>query len=74
MKYYEVYRASTDGFEVEGAYRLVKRTTSLEVICTGLKADKTYSFKVRAYNVVNGQKVYTDFSESVLSKTNYIPI
>ena len=73
VKYYEVYRATVvDG--VEGTYRLLKRTTDIEVICTGLTADKVYSFKVRAYNIVNGEKVYTDFSESVLSKTFYIPI
>ena len=73
MKYYEVYRATAvDG--VEGTYRLLKRTTDCEVVCTGLNPEKVYYFKLRAYTIVNGEKVYTDFSESVLSKTFYIPI
>ena len=73
MKYYEVYRATeVDG--VEGTYRLLKRTTDCEVVCTGLNPEKVYYFKLRAYTIVNGEKVYTDFSESVLSKTFYIPI
>ena len=61
--YLLVARGLTDEFLVEGTYRLVKRTTDIEVICTGLKADKTYTFKVRAYNVVDGVKVYTNYSE-----------
>jgi hypothetical protein len=70
---YEVYRATeVDG--VEGTYRLLKRTTDCEVVCTGLNPEKVYYFKLRAYTIVNGEKVYTDFSESVLSKTFYIPI
>ena len=58
MDYYEVYRA-TNG----GTYRLMKRTTSTTVTSTGLKAGKTYSYKVRGCYLVNGAKAYTDFSE-----------
>ena len=60
MKYYEVYRAK-DG----GAYRQVKRTTNTSVTSTSLKAGSTYTYKVRAFNLVNDTKVYTDFSNEV---------
>ena len=73
MKYYEVYRANSVYGE-EGTYRLLKRTTSLEVTCTNLSPDKAYYFKVRAYNIVNDQKVYTPFSEYVKDKEEYIPL
>ena len=60
MKYYEVYRAK-DG----GAYRQVKRTTNTSVTSTSLKAGSTYTYKVRAFNLSNDTKVYTDFSNEV---------
>ena len=60
MKYYDVYRA-TNG----GTYRLMKRTASNTVTSTGLKAGKTYSYKVRGCYLVNSEKVYTDFSNEV---------
>ena len=74
VKYYEVYRVQTESYGEVGSYRLLKRTTALETTCTSLNPEKTYSFKVRGYNIVNGQKVYTEFSESVANKTFYIPV
>jgi hypothetical protein len=54
---YEVWR-STGG----GAYTLV--ATSATTACTnkGLKTGRTYSYKVRAYRLVSGKKVYGAFS------------
>ena len=60
MDYYEVYRA-TNG----GTYRLMKRTASNTVTSTGLKTGKTYSYKVRGCYLVNGEKVYTEFSDEI---------
>lgn len=58
MKYYDVYRATS----VDGKYTLLKRTTATTTTNT-VKAGKTYYYKVRAYNVVDGVKVYTNYSE-----------
>ena len=53
MTHYEIYR-SKDG----GAYRHVKTTNATTLTNTTLKAGSTYSYKIRAYVVVNGEKVY----------------
>ena len=53
MTNYEIYR-SKDG----GAYRHVKTTNATTLTNTTLKAGSTYSYKIRAYVVVNGEKVY----------------
>ncbi|MEE0830188.1 MAG: fibronectin type III domain-containing protein, partial [Longicatena sp.] len=58
MKYYDVYRATS----VNGKYTLLKRTTATTTTNT-VKAGKTYYYKVRAYNVMDGVKVYTNYSE-----------
>ena len=50
---YEIYR-SKDG----GAYRHVKTTNANTLTNTTLKAGSTYSYKIKAYAVVNGEKVY----------------
>ena len=53
MTYYEIYR-SKDG----GAYRQIKRTTDTTITSSGLKAGSTYQYKIRAFALVNGEKVY----------------
>ena len=53
MTHYEIYR-SKDG----GAYRHVKTTNANTLTNTTLKAGSTYSYKIKAYAVVNGEKVY----------------
>jgi fibronectin type 3 domain-containing protein len=53
MAYYEIYR-SKDG----GAYRQIKRTTDTTITSSGLKAGSTYQYKIRAFALVNGEKVY----------------
>ena len=51
---YEVFRASSSA----GTYTLVKTTTSLSWSNTRLVTGKTYYYKVRAYRLVAGVKVY----------------
>ena len=53
MSNYEIYR-SKDG----GAYRQIKRTSATTITSTGLKVGSTYQFKIRAFRLVNGEKVY----------------
>ena len=53
MSYYEIYR-SKDG----GAYRQIKRTTASTITSSGLKVGSTYQFKIKAFALVNGEKVY----------------
>ena len=60
MKHYEVYRSANNG-----TYRLLKRTESTQAVNTSLKQGSTYNYKVRAYNLVDSVKVYTDFSQEI---------
>ena len=53
MSYYEIYR-SKDG----GVYRQIKRTTASTITSSGLKVGSTYQFKIKAFALVNGEKVY----------------
>ena len=53
MTNYDIYR-SKDG----GAYRQIKRTSATTITSTGLKVGSTYQFKIRAFRLVNGEKVY----------------
>ena len=53
MTHYEIYRSKNGG-----AYRHVKTTNATTLTNTTLKAGCTYSYKIKAYAVVNGEKVY----------------
>ena len=56
---YEIYRATSEN----GKYYLRKTCDSnFSYINTGLTTGKTYYYKVRAYKVVNGKRVYGKFS------------
>ena len=59
MKYYEVYRS-----DASGTYRLLKRTTATSATNT-VKVGKTYTYKLRAYNLVGDTKVYSAYSNEV---------
>ena len=61
MTHYEIYR-SKDG----GAYRHVKTTNTNTLANTTLKSGSTYRYKIRAYVLVNGEKVYSTDVESDL--------
>ncbi len=65
---YRIYRANSSG----GKYTLVKdiansKTTSYKD--SGLKANGTYKYKVRAYVLVNGSKKYSSYSNVIMGKT-----
>ena len=53
MPYYDIYR-SKDG----RAYRHLKTTTTTTLTNTGLKVGSTYNYKIKAFALVNGEKVY----------------
>ncbi|WP_240035386.1 S8 family serine peptidase [Neobacillus notoginsengisoli] len=55
---YEVYRSTTKG----GKYSLVKSGSAQSFTNTKLKKGKAYYYKVRAYRVVNGKKVYSNYT------------
>ena len=66
--------ANAEGYEV---YRSLKKTKGFKKVATvtnttyknkKLKKGKTYYFKVKSYNVVNGKKVYSAFSKVVKVK------
>lgn len=64
---YEVYRATSKG----GTYAKVKTLTSVSSLTftnTGLGKGKTYYYKVRAYRVVSGKKIYSPYTTIVSTK------
>ncbi|WP_416145255.1 immunoglobulin-like domain-containing protein [Planococcus koreensis] len=63
---YELYRATSKA----GTYTKVKTQTSGSAITftnTGLSKGKTYYYKVRAYRIVNGKKIYSSYTPIVPS-------
>ena len=69
---YEVYRATSKN----GKYTLVKTLTGTSYKDTELSAGKNYYYKVRAYKIVNGEKVYGDYStaQKAITKTKSVTI
>ena len=51
-------------FSISGAYRHIKRTTNTTITSGSLKVGSTYRYKIRAYVLVNGEKVYSTDVES----------
>ncbi|OIK08740.1 hypothetical protein BIV60_25550 [Bacillus sp. MUM 116] len=65
---YEIFRATS----YKGVYTKVVTLTSGSTISytnTKLSKGKLYYFKIRAYRIVNGQKIYSGYSSSVYLKT-----
>lgn len=58
-KGYTVYKAT----KKNGKYKAVKTTTSLKYTVKKLKKGKTYYFKVRAYKMNKGKKLYGKYSK-----------
>ena len=61
---YIVYRSMKMG----KGFKKVKTVSAKKAVIKKLKAGKTYYFKVRAFKTVDGEKVYTSFSETVSVK------
>ena len=57
-KYYEIYQYKS------GTWKKVKATSSLSYTDKYVKKGVTYKYKVRAYIVVNGKKIYGKFTSS----------
>ena len=66
---YNVYRATALG----GAYTYLRSTTSGSYIDKGLTTGKTYYYKVRAYRVVDGTKIYSVYTQP-LRATATLPV
>lgn len=64
---YVIYR-STDNKRFDAVKTITKNST-LSYTNSGLKANKTYYYKVRAYKQVGKKKVYGKYSEVVSAKT-----
>jgi len=63
--HYELYRATSKN----GKYALIKITSSTNYSNTKLKTGQTYYYKVRAYRLENGKKLYGSFGGIVSSKS-----
>lgn len=55
---YEIYRS----INVDGNYSLIRSTTSSSYINYSLRKGNTYYYKVRAYRIVGGKRVYGAFT------------
>ncbi|RFU61105.1 InlB B-repeat-containing protein [Peribacillus glennii] len=65
---YEIFRAASS----KGTYTKVKTLTSGSAVSytnTRLTKGRTYYYKVRAYRIVDGKKIYSGFSSVVYRKT-----
>ena len=64
---YEVYRATKEN----GKYKKVKTVTKKKTVSftdKSLKKGKTYYYKIRAYRMIKGKKVYGPYSDIVSAK------
>lgn len=59
---YRVYRVKSNG-----KYKKIADVKNTSVFDTGRLPGKTYCYNVRAYSVVNGKNVYTDFSGEIFA-------
>ena len=57
-KKYQIYRATGK----KGKYSKIATRKKLTYEDTSLNKNKTYYYKVRAYRIVNGEKIYSSFS------------
>ncbi len=62
---YQIYRSTSKS----GTYKKVTTTKYATYTNKSLSRNKTYYYKVRAYRVVDGKKVYGSFSSIVYKKT-----
>lgn len=58
---YSIYRATSKNGQYEYVKNIDSGSTS-SYINTGLKKGKTYYYKIKAYKIVNGSKVYSSYS------------
>ncbi|MFZ5974691.1 MAG: fibronectin type III domain-containing protein [Bacillota bacterium] len=63
---YEVYRTAALG----GTYTYLGSTTSGSYTDEGLTTGKTYYYKVRAYRVVDGTRIYSVYTQPLSAKTS----
>lgn len=61
---YEVWRCTTSA----GTYQLLTATASLSFTNTGLTSGKYYYYKIRAYRLVSGVKIYGPYCSCVNAK------
>lgn len=64
---YEIYMSASSKGKFTKAGTITKSST-VTFTKSGLKAGKTYYFKVRAYTTVGGKKVYSDYTKTVKVK------
>lgn len=50
-------------------YKLLTTTKNTNYTASSLKSGKTYYFKIRAYRIVNGNKIYSSYSSVAKAKT-----
>ncbi len=66
--------AKADGYELQkfykkkGKYITVTRTSKLSYVDKGLKGTITCQYRVRAYRIVKGKKIYSSYSSGIKAK------
>lgn len=68
-------KAAADGYEVyqykEGSWTKVNDTAKTSYTVKKLKKARTYKFKVRAYTLFEGNKIYGEYSDVLTAKTKF---
>lgn len=65
---FEIYRSLKKGKFGSTPFRTENGTKFYYVNTKGLKADKTYYYKVKAFKIINGEKVFTNWSSKTWKK------
>lgn len=65
---YEISHATSNN----GTFTVIANSTKTVYKDTGLTSITTYYFKVRSYKIVNGYKVFSDYSKVVSAKTEKV--
>lgn len=55
---YAVYKSATK----DGGYKYIKTVKKNSCVCGNLKSGSSAYYKVRAYKIVNGEKIYSEYS------------
>ncbi len=67
VKGYEIYRSLNK--KTWKKIKIITKNSTLSFNNTKLTTNKTYYYKVRSYVIVNGKKIYSNFSNVVSAKT-----
>ena len=63
--------SGANGYEIYRSGKLLKSVTSSSSTDTGLKSNTNYTYKIRAYYILDGKRIYSSFSAESKVKSKY---